>query len=45
MANTTDRSLLALLRIVSAQTAPLFRSPLLLHTFLVCFIQFGNIAR
>ncbi|XP_034250429.1 synaptic vesicle glycoprotein 2B-like isoform X2 [Thrips palmi] len=44
MANTTDRSFLALMKIVWEQTAPLFRPPYLLHTFLVCFIQFGNIA-
>ncbi|KAJ1529393.1 hypothetical protein ONE63_006176 [Megalurothrips usitatus] len=44
MATTTDRSFLALMRIVAAQTAPLFSSAFLLHTFLVCFIQFGNIA-
>lgn len=44
MANTTDRSFLALMKIVWVQTAPLFRPPYLLHTFLVCFIQFGNIA-
>lgn len=45
MANTTDRSFLTLMRIVWHQTAPLFKSPFLLHTFLVCLIQFGNIAR
>ncbi|KAK3921670.1 Synaptic vesicle glycoprotein 2B, partial [Frankliniella fusca] len=44
MANTTDRSFLTLMKIVVAQTVPLFSRPFLLHTFLVCFIQFGNIA-
>lgn len=44
MASTTDRSFLSLMKIVAAQTAPLFSKTFILHTFLVCFIQFGNIA-
>ncbi|KAE8737140.1 hypothetical protein FOCC_FOCC017403 [Frankliniella occidentalis] len=44
MATTTDRSFLTLMKIVAAQTAPLFRPAFLPHTFLVCFIQFGNVA-
>ncbi|XP_052125819.1 synaptic vesicle glycoprotein 2A-like isoform X1 [Frankliniella occidentalis] len=32
------------LRLIWAQTAPLFKPPFLLHSTLVCIIQFGNLA-